>query len=419
MGFLDRGERDVDAIRLEVWGKVEASDGVVPWIMVDSRGCPVEPVVRFLRDFVARGNAAGSVRSYAYALQRWWRFLRAVGVEWDQATAAENRDFVLWLMRASKPRRSPRTRSAAAAGRVNPVTRKRHLGDGYQPRTVRHSNAVLRSFYDFWIERGEGPLVNPVPRDRSHGQRPNAHHNPMEPFRPEGRLRYNPRVPKRRPRAMPDERWAEFFASLRSNRDRAIMSMAISTGARAGELLGVAGADVDWGDQLIRVRRKGSGAQQWLPASPESFVWLRLYWREVGEIGPDERVWRTLRRRRRAGGPLRHQDLDYPALRAVLVRANERLGSNWSMHDLRHTCALRMSRDQRLSMRDIQVILGHAELTTTQLYLEADDHEVIHRVRDYLADRSSDVAGPAAPPQRTAGEYDPAALSVLFGGAAL
>jgi integrase/recombinase XerD len=410
---VDRADRDVDAIRPEAWGKVEPSTGVVPWVMVDPEGRPVEPIVRFLRDFVARGNRAGSVRSYSYALLRWWRFLRAVGVSWDQATSAEIRDFVLWLTRTVKPRRSPRTKSAALAGRINPVTRKRHLDDGYQPRTVRHSNAVLRTFYDYWIERGEGPLVNPVPLDRARERRPGAHHNPMEPFRPEGRLRYNPRVPRRRPRAMPDERWAEFFASLRSNRDRAIMSLAISMGARAGELLGVAGADIDWGDQLIRVRRKGSGAWQWLPASPESFVWLRLYLREIGEVGPADRVWKTRRRRRRDGGPLRYQDLDYAALRAVLVRANDSLGSNWSMHDLRHTCALRMTRDQRLSMRDIQVILGHAELTTTQIYLEDDDHEVIRRVRGYLAGR--DVAG--ADPPGPADGYDQATLSILFGGA--
>jgi integrase/recombinase XerD len=413
MELFDRAEPDLDAIRLERWGRVEPSAGVVPWIMVDPQGRQVEPVVRFLRDFVARGNSAGSVRSYAYGLLRWWRFLRAVGVEWDQATGAESRDFVLWLMRTVKPRRSPRTGSADLAGRINPVTRKRHLDDGYQPRTVRHSNAVLRSFYEFWIERGEGPLVNPVPRDRPGGGRPDAHHNPLLPFRAEGRLRYNPRVPRQAPRAMPDERWTEFFASLRSNRDRAIMAIGISTGGRAGELLGMAGADVDWGDQLVRVCRKGSRACQWLPASQESFVWLRLYWRETGGIGPDDRVRKTLRRRRAGGGPLGYQDLNYAALRAVIVRANQSLGSNWSMHDLRHTCALRMARGQQLSLRDIQVILGHAELTTTQIYLQDDDHEVIQRVRAYLSDRAEHPPGPP----RAADGYDPAALSVLFGGA--
>jgi integrase/recombinase XerD len=62
---------------------------------------------------------------------------------------------VLWLNRADKFRNSPRTVSEATAGRVNPITRKRYLGDGYEPRTVRHSNAVVRSFYEFWIEIGE------------------------------------------------------------------------------------------------------------------------------------------------------------------------------------------------------------------------------------------------------------------------
>lgn len=52
--------------------------------MVDPDGEAVGPVQRFLRDFVARGNRAGSVRSYAYDLLRWWRWLATVGVDWDK-----------------------------------------------------------------------------------------------------------------------------------------------------------------------------------------------------------------------------------------------------------------------------------------------------------------------------------------------
>jgi integrase/recombinase XerD len=301
VSLFDEVERDVGSIRLPRWGRVVPDGGVVPWLLVDPSGEPVAPVRQFLADFVARGNRAGSVRSYAYDLLRWWRWLQVMDVGWCRATSAEVRDFVLWLGQASKARRAARTVSAATAGTVNPVTRKQHLDDRYQPRTVRHSNAVLRAFYEFWIERGEGPLVNPVPLDRR-GRRPNAHHNPMEPFRAGGRIRYNPKVPKRAPRAMPDERWRELFAAMRSNRDRAILALAISTAARAGELLGLRGGDLDWGDQLIRVRRKGSGAEQWLPASPEAFVWLRLYVAEIGDLSADGAVWLTLRRRRRGGG---------------------------------------------------------------------------------------------------------------------
>ncbi len=105
------------------------------------------------------------------------------------------------------------------------------------------------------------------------------------------------------------------------------------------------------------------------------------------------------------------ESLNYEALRGVLRRANTAQGTNWTMHDLRHTCAIRMVRDKRLSLRDVQTILGHAHLTTTQTYLVEDEHEVIGRVREYLAGQpESDTTSTAA-----AG-YDSGALAVLFGG---
>jgi integrase/recombinase XerD len=379
---------------------------VVPFVVLDDSGRPVEPVRLFLRELVARGRRSGSVRSYAFALLRWWRWLIAIDVEWDRATSAEVREFVLWMQRTTKPRRSARTKSAATAGTVNPITRKSYLDDRYQPRTVRHSNAVLRAFYEFWIERGEGPLVNPVPHERKDGRRPNAHHNPLEPFRPQGKLRYNPPVPNRRPRVISDQRWEELFAALRSDRDRAIVAIVISNGARAAELLGIRMADVDWGDQLVRVRRKGTDAEQWLPASAEALVWLRLYLDLIGQLGSSDPIWWTLRRRRRPGGPLGRQPLNYEALRAVFRRLNEALGTNYTMHDLRHTCAVRMLRDKNLSVRDVQEILGHAHLSTTQTYLEEDPEEVIRRVHQHLADRHRREAIPV-PPRGPALGYTP------------
>ncbi|WP_227013333.1 MULTISPECIES: tyrosine-type recombinase/integrase [unclassified Pseudonocardia] len=396
----------------------------------------------FLVELAARGMSAHTVRSYAYDLLRWWRFLAVVEVRWDRASSAEVRDLVLWLRRATKPGASRRRESAVTAGTVNPVTRKAYPGDGYAARTVRHSNAVLRAFYEFWIdERGGGPLVNPVPRERDRsGQRAGAHHNPLGPFTPRPRLRYNPRLPRSRPRAMPDEQWESLFEALRSDRDRAMVAMAVSSGARIGELLGVRGADLDWGEQLVRVHRKGSNAQQWLPVSGETFVWLRLYIEQLGgEVGPGEPLWQTLRRRHRGpvlrgvdgatvdgtppSGPITavtisggsevrgRKPLSYDAWRAVMRRANAVLGTNWSMHDLRHTCALRMIRDDRLSLRDVQTVLGHAHLTTTQQYLCDDESVVLGRVHEHLA-RLGEPA-PVAPAR--AADYAAEDMAILLG----
>ncbi|MEN1889680.1 tyrosine-type recombinase/integrase [Streptomyces mirabilis] len=411
MRSLDDVERDLGSIRLPRWGKVVPSDGVVPWLVVDPEGVPIEPVQRYLRDFVAR-NRPGSVRSYAYALLRWWRWLRVVQVEWDRATSAEVRDLVLWLKQTTKPRNSPRTKSASTAGTVNPITRKRNPGDQYQPRTIRHSNAVVRSFYEFWIETGHGPLVNPVPLDRR-GNRPHAHHNPLDPFGPEGRIRYNPKIPKARPREIPDERWNDLFGALRSNRDRAILSLDISNATRASEVLGIRGVDLDWGDQLVQVSRKGSDDAQWLPASPDSFVWLRLYLAELAPLEPSDPIWWTLRRRDRGAG-LRLQPMNYEALRAVFRRINAVLGTNYTMHDLRHTAALRMSRDKNLTLLDVQTILGHAHLSTTaDVYLLEDEAAVIRRVAEHLAER--ELRAQQAPPPVAVG-YEADDLAVLFGG---
>jgi predicted DCC family thiol-disulfide oxidoreductase YuxK len=68
--LLDEAERDIGSIRLPDWGRVVAALGPVPWLVVATDGALVEPVRRFLMDFVARDNRPGSVRSFAYDLLR-------------------------------------------------------------------------------------------------------------------------------------------------------------------------------------------------------------------------------------------------------------------------------------------------------------------------------------------------------------
>ena len=80
--------RDLDRLVVGRWGSVRPGGSGVAWVVQDAEGLIVGPVAEFLRDFAARGNSAGSVRSYAYVLLRWWRWLAAVGVDWDRATAA-------------------------------------------------------------------------------------------------------------------------------------------------------------------------------------------------------------------------------------------------------------------------------------------------------------------------------------------
>lgn len=56
------------------------------------------------------------------------------------------------------------------------------------------------------------------------------------------------------------------------------------------------------------------------------------------------------------------------------------LGANWTLHDLRHSAAKRMVRDPNLTLADVQWVLGHAHITTTEVYTAPTPDEVIAHV---------------------------------------
>ncbi|WP_435887351.1 site-specific integrase [Streptomyces antimycoticus] len=97
----------------------------------------------------------------------------------------------------------------------------------------------------------------------------------------------------------------------------------------------------------------------------------------------------------------------------MLNRANGLLGANWTHHDLRHTAAYRMARDPGLVLTDVQWVLGHAHLSTTQLYLAAGREEIVEAIRAHY-ERQAQVARVPAPP---AAGYRAESLSDLFGAA--
>ena len=285
---------------------------------------PWRPSPEFFRDLQAAGRSEATLRSYGHDLLRWFRFIWAAGVPWNRATRIEARDFCRWMLVAGKPSRphwrSPDTASAAS-------------GEAYAPSVRAHSETVLRCFYQFHLEAGSGPVINPFPLDRTRrGGRAHAHHNPMEPFRHERSGLYRPRVPSRIPRSVPDEEFNEIFARLPSHRDRALVAFYVSTGARASELLSATLAGVDPGRQVITVTRKGTRELQELPASTDAFVWLRLYQVEMEGLIPKGRrqpLWWTLRR------PVR--PLTYHAVHRMFERAGEAAGSSATLHSLSAT----------------------------------------------------------------------------------
>lgn len=390
---MDQNEvqRDVSMLVVPNVGRVAEVKGVPAFAVLDAAGAPVMEVSAYLGSVLACGASTGSVRSYALALLRWWRFLAAIGVDWDRAVRVDVRDFVLWMRFVPKP---------TAPGTSRP-------SGGYAPATINHNLAVLKGFYADRMDAGFGPVVNPVP-DAEHraGRRGAAHHNPMSPQAPGSRAPLRQKLPERLPRALPDHLFDALFAVMGCDRDRALLAFYVSTGARASELLGVGIDRVDPGSQRIGVYRKGSGRLQWLPASGDAFIWLRLYQQHQVRPPGQRALWLTRR------SP--HEPLTYSATRRMLQRANDVLGTAWTLHDLRHTATQRMIEDPRLSLTDVQWVLGHANLSTTQIYVRPREDEVIARVLDHQRNRRKEPATPRPTPPL--GGYRPEVLAALLGG---
>lgn len=394
-----------NVVVMQVGGLVATGDRWVPYRLVDGDGAVVDAVSAWLAELQAAGRSPATARSYGMDLLRWFRFLWTVGVAWDRATREEARDFCRWMQLAAKPTRV-HWRHRDRVG-VEPVPASTTVA--YSASVRAHSETVLRGFYEFHREAGTGPILNPFPLDRSRsGGRAHAHHNPMEPHGNERTGRYRPTVPTRVPRNVPDGDFNEIFARLGSHRDRALVAFYVSTGARASELLSATLGGVDPGRQLISVVRKGSGVTQELPASTDAFVWLRLYQLEMDGVIPTGRrqpLWWTLR------GPPR--PLTYHAAHRMFERVNVRAGTAATLHSLRHTAAYRMAEDPALPLTDVQFVLGHAQLTTTQLYLTPRTEDVIRRVLAHHAEQTRQAAERATP--APAPGYRADALAVLFG----
>ncbi len=368
-----------DLTRLSVGldGGVHRSDHSTWVVMTDETGAVFLPVTEYLKTLAASGASQATLRSYALALLRWWRFLRTARVGWHDATSVDVRNFVLWMQ---------------APHSARPVSGRR----AYAPATINHNLAVLHSYYAVTDQLRGNPVPSAIRR--------HSHHNPMHPFSAHRRSPLRQKMPRRIPRGLSVPAFNALFASLRSDRDRALLAFYVSTGARATELLEVTEDRVDVGRQVIGIHRKGTKRLQWLPASPDSFVWLRLYQQRQPRPGGEQALWLTLR------PP--HRPLTYSAARRVLQRANAHLDTRWTLHDLRHTAAKRMAADPQLPLTDIQWVLGHAHLTTTQVYLEPHGDEVVSRVLEHYERRDRRTEEHPTPP---IGSYSPETLRVLLG----
>lgn len=145
-------------------------------------------------------------------------------------------------------------------------------------------------------------------------------------------------------------------------RDRAMLELMYASGLRVSELVGLPLAAVDLRAGVVMVLGKG-GKQRLVPMGEEAMEWLRRYLRDARPEFSGGRALEGLFLTARGATMSRHQF--WRLIKAYALRAGIRTAL--SPHTLRHAFATHLL-EHGADLRSLQSLLGHADLSTTQIY---------------------------------------------------
>jgi integrase/recombinase XerD len=167
------------------------------------------------------------------------------------------------------------------------------------------------------------------------------------------------RQPHKLPVVLSGEEIARFLEAVPGLRSRAALTTAYGARLRVSEVVALKVGDLDSGRMLIRVEHGKGGKDRYVMLSPQLLAILRAYWRLAKPA-------RWLFPGSRAGRPISTATLQ-TACRAAVREAG--LDKPVTVHTLRHSFATHLL-EAGTDIRIIQVLLGHARLSTTARYTQ-------------------------------------------------
>jgi integrase/recombinase XerD len=171
------------------------------------------------------------------------------------------------------------------------------------------------------------------------------------------------RVPKKLPVVLDQDEVARFLAAVPSLKVRVALAAAYAAGLRASEVTRLKVCDIDSKRMVIRVEHGKGGRERYVMLSKQLLAMLRDYWR-------CERPGHFLFPGRPSDKPMGPNVLNVACHSAALLAG---LDKEVSVHVLRHSFATHLL-ENGVELRIIQVLLGHASLSTTTRYTKVSTH---------------------------------------------
>jgi site-specific recombinase XerD len=179
----------------------------------------------------------------------------------------------------------------------------------------------------------------------------------------------------RKQAGQPDDPQQALWKDYQAARDTAILEVLYSTGMRLGELVGAREGDIDVLSGVIKARGKGRKERLCPLGGPASRALRKAlelrdsYLSVLGRQAKSKGLFVN-----RNGGPLTARSVER-MMKKYLKAAGIR--EDFSPHVLRHSFATHML-DNGADLRSVQELLGHASLSTTQIYT----HVSVERLKE-------------------------------------
>jgi len=162
--------------------------------------------------------------------------------------------------------------------------------------------------------------------------------------------------PKRLPKSLTQEEWQKLIGKVDNSRDHLILYTLLYTGMRVGELVTRQVSDIDWISRRMKVVGKGD-IERYVDIHPQLYDMLeKVYRGKKGLLFPltRERIEQIVKHYAKKAG------LDTTPRSGV------------TPHKFRHTFATWLL-EQGANIRTVQEALGHADISTTQIYTHVSD----------------------------------------------
>ena len=160
-----------------------------------------------------------------------------------------------------------------------------------------------------------------------------------------------------------------------ARRDRALLELLYATGARISEACGLSSGDIDFDARLVRLFGKGS-KERIVPFGRAAAAALDEWFAPDGRMALVPAQWRRRNDAEAVFLNARGGRLSRQAAWAVVRRHGRRAGlRDLSPHVLRHSCATHLL-DHGADLRVVQELLGHATISTTQVYTKVSQERL-------------------------------------------